>query len=173
MERATHMVYTTRQAEARDASAIARIYNEGIADRVATFETRERTSEEITGWLNGGHPVVVVESPDAGSVVGFAATFPYRARDCYQGIAEFSVYVARHARGCGAGRAALTALIAAAEASGFWKLVSRVFPENTASRTLLAALGFREVGVYRKHAKLDGVWRDALIVERLLDANRR
>jgi phosphinothricin acetyltransferase len=167
------MIFLTRLAGVPDAGAIACIYNEGIADRVATFETRERTAEEVAGWLEGEHPVVVVESPETGSVVGFAATFPYRARDCYRGIAEFSVYVARCARGGGAGKAALTALISAAEASGFWKLVSRVFPENAASRALLASLGFREVGVYRKHAKLDGVWRDALIVERLLDANLR
>ncbi|HCI81762.1 MAG TPA: GNAT family N-acetyltransferase, partial [Ktedonobacter sp.] len=77
----------------------------------------------------------------------------------------------RDMRGQGAGRLALEALIHVAEEAGFWKLVSRVFVENKASRKLISSLGFREVGVYYKHAKLDGVWRDVVIVERLLQAN--
>ena len=149
-----------------DAAAIARIYNEGIEDRLATFETRLRTAADIEGWFGGRHPVVVVE--DRGEVVAFAATSSYRPRDCYAGVAEFSVYTARAARGHGAGRAAMDALLAAAAAAGFWKLVSRVFVENAASRALLAAVGFREVGVYERHARLDGRWRDVVIVERLL-----
>jgi L-amino acid N-acyltransferase YncA len=85
-----------------------------------------------------------------------------------QGIAEFAVYVAREARGRGAGRLAMQALLDAAAVAGFWKLVSRVFVENAPSRGLLRALGFREVGIYEKHGRLDGVWRDVVIVERLL-----
>jgi phosphinothricin acetyltransferase len=114
---------------------------------------------------------VVVE--DGSEVVAFGATFDYRPRECYAGIAETSVYVARASRGRGAGTLAVEALAAAAERAGFWKLVSRVFPENEASRRLLKGTGFREVGVYRKHAKLDGVWRDVIIVERLIPANLR
>lgn len=159
----------TRPATPADAAAIARIYNQGIADRVATFETRLRTPEDILGWFDGVHPIVVVE--DDGQVIAFASTSTYRPRECYAGIAEFSVYVAREARGRGAGRAAMQALIEAAERAGFWKLVSRVFPENAASRALLRSVGFREVGVYEKHGKLDGVWRDVVIVERLIPAN--
>jgi phosphinothricin acetyltransferase len=59
-------------------------------------------------------------------------------------------------------------LIDEAKGAGFWKLVSRVFVENAASRALLRGLGFREVGVYERHAQLDGAWRDVVIVERLL-----
>ena len=157
----------TRDAAVADASAIARIYNEGIDDRVATFETRHRTADDVVQWLNGRHPVVVVEDDD-GEVIAFAATSTYRPRDCYAGIAEFSVYAAREARGRGAGRAAMEALFVAARAAGFWKLVSRVFVENAANRSLLRSVGFREVGVYEKHARLDGVWRDVVIVEKLL-----
>ena len=159
-----------RAAAPGDATAIARIYNEGIADRVATFETRPRTADEIAAWFDGAHPIVVVEE-DGGEVVAFAATSGYRPRACYAGIAEFSVYVARPARGRGAGRLAMAALIEAAEEAGFHKLLSRVFPENAPSRALLRALGFREVGLYEKHGRLDGVWRDVVIVERLLPAN--
>jgi phosphinothricin acetyltransferase len=151
-----------------DAPAIAEIYNEGIADRVATFETRTRSAAEVAAWFNGRHPIVVIED---GGVVAFASTSSYRDRACYAGIAEFSVYVRREARGRGLGRIAMEALIQAAADSKIWKLVSRVFVENTASRTLLRSAGFREVGTYEKHAKLDGQWRDVVIVERLLSMN--
>lgn len=157
-----------RSAALADTAAIARIYNQGIEDRIATFETRPRTAQDVEAWFDGIHPIIVVE--EQGGVIAFASTSTYRPRDCYAGIAEFSVYVARECRGRGAGKAALAALIEAAERAGFWKLVSRVFVENTASRCLLASLSFREVGVYEKHAQLDGIWRDVVIVERLLQA---
>jgi phosphinothricin acetyltransferase len=155
-----------RPATTADAEAIARIYNEGIEDRIATFETRPRTPADVGSWLDGVHPVVVVEHN--GTVIAFAATSVYRPRECYGGVAEFSVYVARRERGRGAGRVAMEALTDAAEAAGFWKLVSRVIAENDASRALLRACGFREVGTYERHGKLDGQWRDTVIVEKLL-----
>ena len=156
-----------RAATPADADAIAGIYNEGIADRMATFETRLRSAEDVVAWFDERHPIVVVE--DRGTVIAFASTSSYRPRAVYARIAEFSVYVARAARGRGAGRLAMAALIEAATAAGFSKLVSRVFPENSASRALLRSLGFREVGVYHKHAQLDGLSRDVVIVERLLE----
>lgn len=155
-----------RPATFDDAEAIARIYNEGIEDRVATFETRLRTAAEIRGWFDGRRPVIVVE--DERGVIAFAAASKYRDRECYAGIAEASIYVARDARGQGAGKVALTALIEAATAAGFWKLLSRIFTENLASRTLVRSCGFREVGIYARHGQLDGAWRDVVIVERLL-----
>ncbi len=150
-----------------DAEAIVCIYNEGIDDRVATFETRHRSAEDIASWFGGRYPVVVVEDDD--EILGFASTSTYRPRDCYDGIAEFSVYVARSARGRHVGTIAMNALIEEARKQGFWKLLSRVFPENGASLRLLRSLGFREVGLYLRHGKLDGEWRDVVIVERLLD----
>src|SRR6266581_9356576 len=159
-----------RLATPEDASAIATIYNQGIEDRVATFETCLRTQQEIEQWFDGVHPIVVLEA-DQQQVIAFASTSLYRPRPCYAGIAEFSVYVERAWRGRGAGRRALEGLLREAAQAGFWKLVSRVFVENMASRTLLRSCGFREVGIYEKHAQLDGVWRDVVIVERLLQAN--
>ena len=158
-----------RIATLDDAQAIALVYNEGIADRTATFETRPRTAADVRAWFDGQHPVIVVEHD--GAVAAFASTSSYRNRECYAGIAEASVYVGRAWRGRGAGRMALQALIESAEREGYWKLVSRIFPENHASRGLIRSLGFREVGTYEKHGKLDGVWRDVIMVERLIPAN--
>jgi phosphinothricin acetyltransferase len=155
-----------RPATLNDAAAIAEIYNQGIEDRVATFETRRRSAKEVHGWFDGIHPVAVIE--ENGKIIAFASTSSYRPRACYHGVAEFSVYTAREARRRGAGKLALAALITAAKEAGFWKLVSRVFVENTASRNLLQRAGFREVGIYERHAQLDGIWRDVVIVERLL-----
>jgi len=157
----------TRAATSADAAAVAAIYNEGIADRIATFETEPRSATDIAGWFTGEHLVLVAETGKTGPVA-FAASFPYSSRPCYRGIGEFSVYVRRGHRGRGAGRAGLGALIETATARGMHKLTSRVFPENTASRDLLKGLGFEEIGIHRRHGQLEGRWRDCVIVERLL-----
>jgi phosphinothricin acetyltransferase len=160
---------SVRLARRDDAAAIAAIYNQGIEDRIATFETRLRSVEEVEIWFDDAHPIVVLEERD--EVIGFASTSSYRSRPCYAGIAEFSIYVRRDWRGHGAGRRLLNALLVETEHAGLWKLVSRVFVENTASRALLRSVGFREIGVYEKHARLDDVWRDVVIVEYLFPAN--
>jgi phosphinothricin acetyltransferase len=160
-----------RLARPDDAEAIAAIYNEGIADRVATFETEPRTTAQIAAQLadkGDRFPTVVVERD--GRVVAWAGAGAYRSRSAYNGVAEHSVYVARAARGTGAGRAALDALCRVYAERGFWKIVSRIFPENTASLALHERCGFRVVGVYRRHGKLGDEWRDCVIVEKLLDA---
>jgi phosphinothricin acetyltransferase len=158
-----------RLATQADAAAIASIYNQGIEDRVGTFETKLRTTAMVASWFDGVHSIVVVERE--GETIAYASTSSYRERACYAGIAEFSVYVRRDWRGKGAGRLALSYLMHESEAAGFWKLVSRIFVENEASRRLMQRLGFREVGIYEKHGQLDGVWRDVVIVEYLFAAN--
>ena len=160
---------TTRLARPEDAGAIAEIYNQGIEERIATFETEPRSAEAILASLDergDRFPTVVAERD--GRVIAWAAASLYRTRPCYAGIGEYSVYVHRDARGTGAGKVVLEALFQACEARGIWKLVSRIFPQNVASLALCRATGFREVGVYRRHAKLEGEWRDCVIVEKLL-----
>jgi phosphinothricin acetyltransferase len=162
---------TIRLAVAGDAAAVARIYNEGIEDRLATFETRSRTAEEVVGWLDGGLPFLVAE--DGGEVVGFARVSPYSDRCVYDGVGEHGVYVARSARGAGLGRMLLEALCDEASGRGFYKLTSRVFTDNEPSRAVHVAAGFEEVGIQRRHGRLDGRWKDCVLVERLLgDAAR-
>ena len=161
---------STRLATLGDADAIAAIYNEGIADRIATFETEPRSAAQIASQLRDKgdrFPTIVAEHD--GRVVAWAGAGPYRARPAYGGVAEHSVYVARSARGKGAGHVVLDALCRAYAERGFWKIVSRIFPENTASLALHERCGFRTVGTYKRHGKVEGQWRDCVIVERLLD----
>jgi len=162
---------TVRPAAAGDVEAIAAIYNEGIEDRVATFETRLRTPAEIAESLAGPLPCLV--AVEEGAVLGFARVTPYSDRCVYDGVGEHGVYVARAARGRGVGALLLRALCAAAEEAGLYKLTSRIFSDNAASRAAHVAAGFEEIGIQRRHGRLDGEWKDCVLVERLLgDAAR-
>jgi len=162
---------TVRPATPADAGALATIYNEGIADRVATFETRPRSAQEARAWIGGRLPCVVAVRD--GAVVGFARVAPYSDREAYAGVGEHGVYVTRAARGDGIGRRLLDDVCLAAEAVGLHKLTSRIFRDNAASIAAHEAAGFVVVGVQRRHGRLDGEWRDCVIVERLLgDAAR-
>jgi phosphinothricin acetyltransferase len=167
-----------RPAVPADALAIAAIYNDGIAGRGATFETARRTEGDILGWFTTAapvttdgrpvvHPFLVAENREE-QVLGWIRASAYRARACYAGIGDFSVYVAAHARGQRVGDALMGAFLPACRDAGLWKVLSRIFPENTASLALCARHGFRVVGTYEAHAQLDGVWRDVVIVERRL-----
>jgi phosphinothricin acetyltransferase len=145
---------------------MAEIYNAGIASRQATFETESRSASDLAPWLDGVHPVLVVEANE--EVIAFAATFAYSPRKCYSGIAEASVYVHPDHRRTGAATTALNAVIDAAREAGLWKLIGRIFADNPASLHIVAKHGFREVGVHRRHARLDGEWKDVVEVELLL-----
>ena len=159
----------TRHALEKDLKAIVEIYNQGIRGRGATFEIRERSIDDIRSWLDSSYPLLVAEKEE--QILGWISASSYRARECYAGIAEFSIYIAETDRGQGIGDALMAAFLPACEAKGIWKVLSRIFPENTASRNLCKRHGFREVGIYQRHAKLEGVWKDVVIVERLLEGN--
>jgi L-amino acid N-acyltransferase YncA len=182
-----------RPAAATDAQRLADIYNQGIAERGATFETAPRTAADMARRLErpepaplpgpqetaerpgppepaARYPTLVVEHE--GVLVGWAAITAYRPRRCYDGIGELSIYLDRGARGRGLGRLLLEALIREAARLGYWKLVSRIFPFNTASLALCRSCGFRVVGTYEKHGRLDGRWLDVVIVERLIPENQ-
>jgi L-amino acid N-acyltransferase YncA len=160
----------TRPARLEDCAKIAEIYNAGIHGRQATFRTWETNAHEIAAWLeNPKLPLIVAELE--GEIVGWAHASSYRTSNYYSGIAEYSIYIATDAHGQGVGEKLLEAFFTACESIGIWKLVSRIFPENIASRALCRKTGFREVGVYEKHAQLDEQWRDVIIVEKLLEKN--
>jgi L-amino acid N-acyltransferase YncA len=156
-----------RAARADDAAAIAEIYNIGIRERTSTLETRERDPAEIAERIGSErHPVLVAEVD--GGVAGWAATSEYSGREVYAGVAECSVYVDPHLRGRGVGTALLEALADDAARRGFHKLIGKLFATNEPSTRLMERGGFRVVGTHERHGKLDGEWRDVILVERLL-----
>jgi phosphinothricin acetyltransferase len=161
------MAVTIRSARRGDAPAIAVIYNDGIAGRQATFETRPREPAEIVAWFDAGLPFVVAENGD-GRVLGFARVTPYSDRPFYAGVGEHTVYVDTAARGQGLGRRLLDELAGESERRGLYKLTSRIFTTNAPSRAVHRAAGFEEVGIKRRHGRLDGEWKDCVLVERLL-----
>ena len=161
---ATHAI---RPAAPTDAIEMARIYNDGVAERVATFETRTKSAGELAELIEGGALVLVAERD--GEVVAFVKVGPYDdASHYYAGIGEATLYVDRDARRSGAGRALMEAVADAAERRGYYKLVGKIFTSNTPSIALVKACGWREVGVHRRHGRLEGEWKDVLVVERLL-----
>ena len=161
---------TIRPATATDVEQVVAIYNHGIAERQATFETRPRTPDEVVEWLGTRGPfLVAVEDL---TVLGFARVSAYSTREAYAGVGEHTVYVSADARGRNVGSALLNALADAAEQAGYHKLTSRVFATNVASRALHHKTGFTEVGIQRRHAKLEGRWVDTVLVERLIGEAR-
>jgi phosphinothricin acetyltransferase len=145
-----------------DWPAVAAIFGEGVATRNATFETAVPSWESWDAGHLAEHRLVGREGD---AVVGWAALTPYSSRAAYAGVAEVSVYVAAAARGRGVGRALLEALVESARAGGLWTLQAGVFPENDPSLALHRALGFRDVGVRERIGRLDGAWRDVVLLE--------
>jgi len=152
-----------RPLERGDWATVAAIYADGIATRNATFETDVPSWEDWDAAHLVAHRLVAVED---GCVVGWAALTAYSDRCCYEGVADLSVYVAPDARGRGVGRALLDRLVADSEREGIWTLQAGIFPENEASLSLHRASGFRLVGRRERIGRLDGVWRDVLLLER-------
>ena len=146
-----------------DWPAVEAIYAQGIATGDATFESEPPTWAAFNAGRLPGHRLVAV---DDGEVVGWAALSPTSARECYAGVVEHSVYVAEKARGCGVGGALMKALVASADAAGLWTIQTSIFPENGASVALHERVGFRVVGRRERIAKLNGTWRDTILLER-------
>lgn len=154
---------TVRLMTAAHWDRVRAIYDEGIATRNATFVTQ---SPEWPEWDSAhlAHCRFVAERD--GRLDGWAALSPVSSRCVYAGVAEVSVYVAGSAQGRGVGRALLSALIDASEAEGLWTLQAGILPENVASVALHERCGFRIVGRRERLGKMDGVWRDVLLLER-------
>lgn len=158
-----------RVAEPEDAAAIGTIYDEGITDGNATFATGPHTAHERRGWLlaRTSRAPVFCGLLD-GRVAGWSALAPFSHRPWYDGVAEYTVYVARSARGAGVGAQMLNHLVDEAPALGYWKLVGMILPENPSGLALARSAGFTVVGTHRAHGRLAGEWRDVTVVERHL-----
>jgi len=158
-----------RSAENRDAAEIARIYNQGIEDRLATLETQLRTAEERAEWMaakSARYPVLV--AVDGDELLGWGSLNQFNSRTAYDHVVDFSIYVAREARGRGVGNALLAALVERAREIGFHKMVLAAFPFNDRGMKLYERHGFRTGGVYKEQGMLDGKWVDVILMEKIL-----
>jgi phosphinothricin acetyltransferase len=160
-----------RAARADDAEAIAEIHNEGIGERVATFQTTIQRGIVVAEAIEAGRLILVAVRD--GEVVGWAGVTAYDdAHEYYSGVGEATLYVRRNARRGGTGRALLAALAEESERRGYYKLVGKIFTTNEPSIALVRASGWREVGLHERHGRLDGEWKNVLVVERLLGEAR-
>jgi phosphinothricin acetyltransferase len=159
-----------RPAEPQDAEAIAAIYNQGIEERQATFQTRLHDPGELELKTEQRGGMLLVAERE-GKVVGWAGWSGYDdPAEYYAGVAECAVYVGREARRRGVGAELLEGLAAEAPRAGVHKLLAKVFASNEASVSLFRRAGFREVGTHFRHGNLEGEWKDVVVLERLLDA---
>ncbi|ABR47874.1 GCN5-related N-acetyltransferase [Alkaliphilus metalliredigens QYMF] len=164
------MAYTVRIAELQDLKSITEIYNEGIEDRIATLETKIKSEAEMIPWLqqrSEKHKVITIEN-ERDEVLGWASLNPFNSRCCYDGVADFSIYIKRQMRGMGLGKLLLKALIEVAREQDIHKLVLSTFKSNEAGQRLYESFGFREVGTYKNQGILDGKFVDVTIMEKLL-----
>ena len=156
-----------RRAVPSDAARIAAIYNEGIAGRGATFETDPRSPADVEAWF-GKDGAVLLVAEDGGGIAGWAGTERASERCAYAGVGDYALYVDPESQRRGIGRALLDALCTASEEAGYWKLLGKVFTTNRASIAVAERCGFRIVGVHERHGRLDGEWKDVVVLERLL-----
>jgi L-amino acid N-acyltransferase YncA len=145
------------------AAAVLAIYQAGIEEGNATFETRAPDWVAFSAARLPAHRFVATK---AGQVAGWVAASAVSGRCVYAGVVEHSVYVHPAARGQGNARQLLDALIASTEAAGIWTIQSGIFPENTASLSLHEAAGFRVVGTRERIGQHHGRWRDVILIER-------
>jgi L-amino acid N-acyltransferase YncA len=157
---------TVHPAQTEDLSRVAEIYNAGIAERVATFETSHRTIADISGWVEDGQPFIV--AIDDEQVIGWARAGAYSDRCVYQGVGEHAAYVHPEARGRRLGRTLLIELCAESERRGCTSSPAGCSPTTDRSGPPTAPPDFEEVGIQRRHGKLDGQWKDCVLVEHLL-----
>jgi L-amino acid N-acyltransferase YncA len=156
--------YSIRGMAAADATDVLAIYQAGLDDGDASFETRIPTWSAFDAARLARHRFVAADP--TGRVVGWTAVSPVSARPAYEGVVEHSVYVASVARGRGVGGRLLAELISSTEAAGVWTIQSGVFPENAASLALHRRAGFRVVGTRERIGRHHGRWRDVVLLER-------
>ncbi|MEU9851701.1 N-acetyltransferase family protein [Streptomyces sp. NPDC047974] len=146
------------------AAEVVAIYQAGIDEGNATFETTAPTWEEFDAAKLPGHRFAALDR--AGRVLGWVAATKVSDRCAYAGVVEHSVYVHPDARGRGVASALLAALVDSTEAAGIWTIQSGIFPENAASLAVHARAGFRVIGTRERIGIHHGVWRDVALVER-------
>jgi L-amino acid N-acyltransferase YncA len=159
-----------RIASLSDIEQIAEIYNQGIQDRIATLESTAKSVGEMIDWLNNRSPrhkvLVIIDENDV--VKGWASLNVFNVRECYQGVADISIYIRRENRGQGLGKKLLLALVEMAKQIGFHKMVLTTLASNNTGHKLYQSVGFTKVGTYVKQGMLDGKWVDVHVMEKFL-----
>ena len=158
------VAFTTAPMTAGHAEQVLAVYQAGIDEGNATFETTAPTWAVFDAARLREHRYVALGQ--GGPVLGWVAAGRVSDRCAYAGVVEHSVYVHPEARGLGVARALLEKLIASTEAAGIWTVQSGIFPENTASLAVHRKAGFRVIGTRERIGRHHGVWRDVLLVER-------
>jgi len=166
--------FTIRKVKPEDAQQVAAIYNQGINERCATFNTAHVDADEILEKISASKdrfPFLVATPKNSNNIAGWISISPYSARTCYAGIGEVSVYIQKNHRRQGIAETLMKTAFKAAEQQGYWKLMARIFTFNQPSRALFKKQGYTEIGVHKKHGKLEGKWLDVVEVEKLIPNN--
>lgn len=157
-----------RDATEADLPAIMAIYNDAVANTTAIWNEVQVDLANRIEWFAQrqarGFPVLVAES--GGAVAGYASFGDWRAFDGFRHTAEHSVYVHKHHRGAGIGRALMTELIVRAGQAGVRVMIAAIEAENQASIRLHESLGFTLVGIHRQVGIKFGRWLDLAMLER-------
>ena len=158
-----------RKATEQDIESIRVIYNQGIEDRIATWETTIKDMAYMKDWFenHGGRYTVIVAEYE-GLVIGWGSLNPYNIRCTYEGVDDVSLYIFRGFRGKGIGTKILTKLERFAKENAFHKIVLSAFSFNSLGQYLYRKKGYREVGVFKEHGILDGKFVDVIVMEKLL-----
>ncbi|MFD2044176.1 GNAT family N-acetyltransferase [Ornithinibacillus salinisoli] len=149
-----------------DWEMVRNIYIEGIQTGNATFETEPPSWEQ---WDDSHVKKCRFVVKESGVVIGWAALSSISIRAAYRGAVEVSIYFTKNSIGKGIGSLLLKHLIHASEENGFWTLQASIFPENESSIHLHEKYGFKKVGTRKRIGKLNGVWRDVVLLERRSD----
>ncbi|MFF6885471.1 GNAT family N-acetyltransferase [Streptomyces sp. NPDC012421] len=151
---------------AAHADQVVAIYQAGVDEGNATFETAAPTWEQFDAAKLHEHRFAAVDDGNDGRVLGWVAASRVSDRLAYAGVVEHSVYVHPGARGRGVATVLLKTLIDSTEAAGIWTIQSGIFPENAASLAVHRRAGFRVIGTRERIGRHYGVWRDTVLVER-------
>lgn len=159
-----------RIASLSDIEQITEIYNQGIQDRIATLEANTKSVGEMIEWLRSRSPrhKVLVMEDEKKAIKGWASLNVFNVRECYQGVADLSIYIRREERGKGLGKQLLLALIEVAKQVGFYKMVLTTLAVNSTGHRLYYSIGFTKVGTYVRQGMLDGNWVDVHVMEKFL-----
>jgi phosphinothricin acetyltransferase len=160
-----------RPAVRDDLARLTEIYNYYVINTAITFDLEPVTVESRTRWFDEHagtkrHRLFVAE--DAGKVVGWAGTGPFRDRAAYDTSAETTIYCAQDATGRGIGATLYRVLFDALKSEDINRLLAGITLPNEASVALHRKFGFIEVGVFTQCGRKFGKYWDVVWMERPL-----